>query len=192
MIRFSTAWAALEEYLKDDDKTKMTDVVDRHVNHAIRSNVLCAYYLAYYDIFDTTMEYTDELVGHRDDDDDEDERPPQSSLEEAIEYCCSNPGDKSIRDQWTVNHRQYLRDALLRARESTDTATDPAELSPDDVDWKHRLDKIEASWRQETQPNEEETTTTESSQRDASSGLDLGMYIGMFRTAMEIVGEQQQ
>lgn len=157
-IRFSTALAALQEEAPG---------ASLHLESAIRSNVLCAYYLAYYETFHDIMEYTEEI---------EESDDPQSSLEEAIEYCSCSAKD------WTKgNHHLCVRDAIQRALESLHE-----NLRPIDVDWKERLEQLHKDWMSRTgtaKIKDDDPLGPEKGE------VDLGMFIGMYRTAMEIVEE---
>jgi hypothetical protein len=177
-VRYSTALLAV--------KTKSADKMETHLVAAIKSNIFCAYYLAFYDTFRTVFEYTEDFQ------DAEDE--PQSSLEEAIEYCTSNQTDSWIDSQANVS----LRNLLLAASKGQHPA-----LLPSDLHWSARLDKIEEVFEarrqhayedgQDAEPSQGPEKTIddaqESDEEDADTPIDLGMFIGMFRTAMEMVEE---
>lgn len=103
---------------KDDRHEVMTD--------AVKSNVFCAFYLAYYeDVFSKVMEYTEDL--------EDTELGAQSSFEEAIEYCGN--GEDSAIGLWckTEVALQSLR-TILHNKDS---------LSPLDLDWDGRLNRIQ-------------------------------------------------
>ena len=116
-IRYSLALVACQ---KKHEKAK------EYLRKAIQANPLCAYYLAFLDIFDSAMEYTHEM--------EEADNEPESSLEEAIEYCTSGQ-----EKQWQAcGAALQLREMLLNALQGQDK-----HLSAGDVDWKDRLDKLE-------------------------------------------------
>jgi tetratricopeptide (TPR) repeat protein len=189
-----------------------------HLRQAIRANPLCAYYLAFGEIFASAMEYTHEI--------DESDNEPESSLEEAIEYC--NSGEE--RNWHESGGADKLRDLLQRAIRGQE-----ADLTADDVDWNARLIRLEeeCARRQAAEAEaeaasdlgeddddddgDEEDGDEEDSEKDgkdngeegAAEGgdgsededdeddededgapVDLSMYIGMFRLAISMVEEE--
>jgi hypothetical protein len=173
-----------------------------YVQQAIQANPLCAWYLAFYDTFVHVMECTDEIVQHEDD--------PQSLLEEAIDYCASD----QVK-QWTDSARKAFRDTLLSVYGGRHSA-----LHRKDVDWNLRLDRLEEDLGIQDENNDKEenerkvaevdessstsdsnntsgegddgSSVTASSECNHGTSLDLGMYIRMFRTAMDIVRDSGQ
>ena len=225
-IRYSLALVA---FRKDHEQA-----VD-YICSAIKANPLCAYYLAFLDVFQSTMEYTHEL--------EESDNEPESSLEEAIEYCTSGQ-EKGWRDSGAdVKLREILLRSILGQEDR---------ITQSDVDWDDRLNKLEEELarRQRLRHVEEAgyygpgvsdedgdtkdvvgTTdedgdtkdavgTTDEDQQESEKGnsgtdeqqcddlegetegsgendnedegelVDVLMYIGMFRTAMEMVEEE--
>eukprot|EP00977_Amphora_coffeiformis_P026795 scaffold30342_cov157-Amphora_coffeaeformis.AAC.2 len=213
-IRYSLALVASK---KKHEKAK------EYLRQAIQANPLCAYYLAFLDIFDSAMEYTHEM--------EEADNEPESSLEEAIEYCTSGQ-----EKQWQACGADLqLREMLLGALQGQDK-----HLSARDVDWKDRLDKLEQELarrqrlreikeagyygpgesaldeekeegrtlkRDGDESNSEEAKADEDvahsqgsdgdtdeegegeAENDDEESVDISMYIGMFRTCMEMVEE---
>ena len=92
------------------------------------------------------------------------ETEPQSSLEEAIEYCGN--GMDSAMAMWQQNPKAL--DAL-RAVLKSDL------LSIQDLDWSGRLQSIEDEFHRHSSEEED--------------GVDLSMYAGQFRTAMEMLDD---
>lgn len=177
-VRYSHALASFE--------SKQSDI-ESHMARAIQANPFCAYYLAFYDTFSSVMEYTDEL--------EEAEEVPQSSLEEAIEYCA---GKESKR--WLVSKAvDDLRQLLLKAKNGKHDI-----LKPADVEWLKRLEMIEAEYDSHRDAsdsdegsktgadNDAEATSTEDQNELDESTRDLKMYLGMFKTAMEMLQDAGQ
>jgi hypothetical protein len=177
-IRYSAALAALASG-RDDAET--------FVALAIQSNVFCAYYLSFHDTFSSVMEYTDEL---------EESDEPQSSLEEAIEYCCSEHAQFWLDVEDAVG---CLKRLLLQSRSGNGSAL----LSPSDVEWSQLLDKIVEARTSVltvtgdaggTLPTERKGETGESLGNDSTGDVhrptvDIEMFAGMFRTAMEMLDD---
>lgn len=214
-IRFSLALVALE---KKHEKAK------EYLRQAIRSNPLCAYYLAFLEIFQSAMEYTHEM--------DDPDNEPESSLEEAIDYCTSGQEKQWQACGADLQVREMLLAALLGQEK---------ELSVSDVEWKDRLDKLEQELARRQRAREIEEagyygpgesamqedeaadgardndearagakdgssdenecgsdSDKEDEQKDGEDGdmesgdeerVDISMYIGMFRTAMEMAAD---
>ncbi|GKY92616.1 hypothetical protein MPSEU_000231700 [Mayamaea pseudoterrestris] len=169
---------------------------------AIQANPFCAYYLAFYDTFFNVMEYTEELEGADD--------VPQSSLEEAIEYCASEASEQWISSK-AADELQRL---LLQARKGSHST-----LKSSMIDWEKRLEEIEAQCeaiaaeadvddeiiKDKSQSVEGETSADKDEASpdsgdddgeddleeddDEMSPVDVRMYAGMFRTAMEMLDE---
>ena len=162
-IRYS---AALVEYvswnlLKEEGSTR--ESAEALLAKAIRANVFCAYYLAFSETFDTVMEYTDDI-----------EESHEESLEEAIEYCCSEQ-----RGAWTETEGsiEWLREAILRALHGGNVAG----LTKADLEWENRLDHLV-----EAQENDEDTDDADNEEAESH---DLKMFAGMFITGMEMLQE---
>lgn len=180
-----------------------------YMRKAVQANPLCAYYLAFLDVFDSVMEHTDDL--------DDSDNEPESSLEEAIEYCTS--GQEQVWQESGADVK--LREILLNTIRGQDKS-----LSASDVDWSDRLLKIESELARRQQKLETEDndgsdsaetmpvkTEEQSTERDGDDKqalksdeasdddeqdavdtddeqeepVDVAMYIQMFRTAMEMV-----
>ena len=186
-IRFSTAWVSVE---------LQTDSLQDAMVRAIRSNPFCAYYLAFPETFGNVMEYTEEM--------DESNDVPQSSLEEALEYCTAE-----VAQQWQANGAsKILRNLILGCLQADKSSS----LTADDLQWEDRLAKIEKEFeiRQKAdsilseEPDQVVLAEKKTSSSDAGSDsdvdskqgsfdedmpLDVSMYAGMFRTAMEMLQE---
>jgi tetratricopeptide (TPR) repeat protein len=186
-----------------------------HLRQAIRANPLCAYYLAFGEVFASAMEFTHDI--------DESDNEPESSLEEAIEYC--NSGEEK---KWQESGAaDKLRDLLQRAIRGQE-----AGLTADDVDWNARLirleeecarrqaaeaevasdlgddddegeessekdgkddgekDEAEDGGNDSSEEGEEGVADNDEDDDDEEPPIDLSMYIEMFRTAISMVEEE--
>lgn len=162
MIRYSMALVACQ--LSKDE----TDAV---MLQAVKSNIFTAYYLCYYETFASVMEYTEELQ------DSEDE--PQSSFEEALEYCSSNHAALWRKTDGAMNTLKRI-------------LNDRSKLDPADVEWSDRLAQIEAQFqgRRRAADGSDDGDDDDGSDEDSEDGsprVDLPMFVGMFRTAMDML-----
>ena len=132
---------------------------------AIRCNPLCAYYLSFHETFSSVFEYTDEVEQSDD--------LPETALEEAIEYCNSEHASMWAKTGAT----KHLRSILLGAKQGQYDS-----LSREDVDVEPILKKIEGV-------TAVRSTISQSKEIASEPSLDLSMFIGMFRTAMEMLSE---
>jgi hypothetical protein len=153
--------------------TRLATGLDEHqvqdyMTQAIRNNVFLAYYIVHYEIFRDVMECQDELEQAADADDDDSSvvPPPQSLLEEAIEYGHS--------DQVAVWHEVGAHHLLARILLQ--------QTAGGINDWQGPLDRLLVAHEQQQQHQS----------LSSKSKVDLVMFAGMFRTAMEMVASQQQ
>jgi hypothetical protein len=147
------------------------------VADAIRSNVYCAYYLAFLDEFRSAVEYTEDLF--------EVDDAPQTDLELALEYCT----DELLTKLWqssgaTKLLRRSISDALAGQHDT---------LHPADVEISYRLERLqqELSERKKHGQSTDETDARAIS-ATADPPVDVEMYVGMFRTAVEMIQESGQ
>lgn len=160
-IRYSAALVEFVSWkiLGEDGSTQ--ESAESLLADAILSNVFCAYYLAFSDTFKNIMEYTDDI---------EDAHEGQS-LEEAIEYCCS---EQFGAWKGTEGALEWVRDFVLRAINGNPGAG--GKLSPNDLDWRDKLkDYLQSNAKSEDFDGEE---------------VDVAMFAGQFETAMEIITER--
>jgi hypothetical protein len=127
---------------------------------AIQSNIFATIYLCHYDTFVDAMEFTEEL---HDADDEQ-----QSTLEEALEYCSS-----TYAALWRQTDGAI--DRLHRSLQDNS-------LTPADREWKDRLSQIESQYHTRKADND-----VECGNDSPSHGIDILMYAGMFRTAMDMI-----
>ena len=100
-IRFSAALVEYVSWKVLDEEGSSQASAEALLAQAIRSNVYCAYYLGFHDVFESVMEYTDEI-----------EEADEGTLEEAIEYCNSEQWGAWIGTDGAVD---WVRGVLLRA-----------------------------------------------------------------------------
>jgi hypothetical protein len=139
---------------------------------AVKTNLYCALYLAFGEIFDDAIEFAEEIV------DATDEEP----LEEAIEYCNSEQRHHWESEDGLLSWFQSLVLSVLKDKK------EERNLSPSDFDWKSRLDSIEKAAKAVRAL--EIDTSAEDNEKMNEEEVDILMFAGMFRTAMEMVEEK--
>ena len=146
---------------------------------AVQANVYCAFYLAFGDNFDDAVEYAEEI------EDATDEEP----LEEAIEYCNSEQ-----RQAWEneTGLQAWTQAAILAVLTEK---KEKGGLSLTDLDWKTPLQRMEEAAKV-AQAEEDEATEAARAEKEEDEEVDeeeeevdVIMFAGMFRTAMEMVEE---
>jgi hypothetical protein len=161
-------------------------ITQQTLRHAFESNIFLAYYLAFYDTFTTTMEYTQDMI----------EDAEAGTLEEAIEYCSSEQMNLWIKTEGAM---EWIRTRLLYERKASsklhdwDKLLQQAEASATTTTTMQGVTESdlfnEANQESADITNDDDTNVPSTSEhiRDPSKELDLKMYINMFRTAMEII-----
>lgn len=157
---------------------------------AIRANVFCAYHIAYHGTFERVVEYTEDI-----------EDAPEETLEEAIEYCCSEQMGAWVGTEGAID---FLRNVILKTLHYRNDVANGA-LSRSDLEWSEKLKKIEDDYEEEmkriTDENDEmnddeqhdDDNDQNDDQQEKSEGdesdqeADVLMYAGMFRTAMDML-----
>ena len=162
--KFASVWirysAALIEYvswkiLGEPGSTEQT--ATKLLNQAIRSNVFCAYYIAFHDTFEKVMEYTDDV-----------EDACDGTLEQAIEYCNSEQMGSWLGTEGAIDWIQ----SILAEGEKRSTRSHEDDLTKQDLDWENFNDD-----------NSEDGVEDNSS----VSSSDSQMFLGMFRVGMEML-----
>lgn len=128
-------------------------------------------------MFDKAMEYVEEI----------EDATKEEPLELAIEYCNSEQ-----RQYWeeTDGAIEWIRSHLLKEEKEDGKDILVKEgccLSADELDWKELLQNMEEAAQVAQAKEEEEGRETN---EDDLEEVDVLMYAGMFRTAMEMVQEQ--
>lgn len=179
-IRYSAAliefvsWKLLEE----DDSTQ--EKAEALLSQAIKANIFCAYYLAFFDTFHEVMDYVDEV----------EDAHEESPLEEAIEYCNS---EQMGAWQGTEGACEWIKSLILQAVHGKSAAN--GELSRSDMEWRPKLDQIKQVHATENEEvnadpdknGEQDSEHDDESEEDEVTVVDVGMFAGMFETAMEIL-----
>jgi hypothetical protein len=145
---------------------------------AIRANLYCAYYIAFNDTFHQVMEYTDDVEDAED-----------STLEQAIEYCNSEEMGNWLGTGGAVD---WIRDMILRTSNSKEEIDEQDSdcLQIQDLEWEQKLATLEKEYEENNELGQEESVESvdEDADDDDADGVnvDLLMYTGMFRTAMDM------
>ena len=188
-IRYSAALIEFVSWKHLGEAGSSQETAEPLLARAIRANVFCAYYLAFFDHFNDVMDYAEEI-------EDADEGRP---LEEAIEYCNSEQ-----MGAWhgTEGALEWIRDLILKGLHSNQVAG--GELSLSDLEWRRKLSEIKEEYEandKEAQNSDESSTEEEgnegsiernsacSDEEEGSVVVDGAMFAGMFETAMEMLEE---
>ncbi|CAJ1966909.1 unnamed protein product [Cylindrotheca closterium] len=190
-IRYS---AALIEYvswklLEEEGSTQQT--AEALLARAIQTNLYCAYYLAFSDTFIDAIDYGDEIEDANED----------SPLEEAIEYCNS---EQMGAWQGTEGACQWIRSVIMKGLKDATCVADGA-LKKEDLEWRQKLSEMRQRYEESRAAEDGENGENESNMEEEESGnqsdeemdddelvVDLGMFIGMFETAMEMVEDSDE
>jgi hypothetical protein len=180
-IRYS---AALVEYvswkiLKEKGSTR--DSAETLLAQAIQANVFCAYYLAYFETFETVMEYTEDI-----------EDANEQTLEEAIEYCCSEQHGAWLGTEGAI---EWLQQVIWRALNGRPIAS--GALSSSDMEWQARLKQLEDDYDRRKSVGDGDESCIDDKKPDVESQNDdeepdVKMFAGMFRTGMEMLRDLTQ
>ena len=163
-IRFSAALLEFVSWkvLGEDGSTEET--ASKLLTAAIRSNVFCAYFIAYYDTFEKVMEYVEDI-----------EDAENETIEQAIEYFSSEQLGSWIGTEGAI---EWIRDTIIKGL-TTNEKSDG--LSSTDLEWKKRIESIEMEHNDSSTAGEgleDEPDTVEP---------DTMMFTGMFRVGMDIL-----
>jgi len=166
-IRYSAALLEFVSWniLGEDGSTKQA--AEALLVEAIRSNLYCAFYIAFHETFQKVMEYTDEVEDAED-----------GTLEQAIEYCNSEEMGSWVGTEGAV---QWIRQVLVMALNQT-LKNQSNGLLPEEIDWERKLSNIEAENENKSILEDNEITNN-----DDSLEPDILMFAGMFRTAIDML-----
>mmetsp|Transcript_4749 Transcript_4749/g.9071 ORF Transcript_4749/g.9071 Transcript_4749/m.9071 type:complete len:472 (+) Transcript_4749:77-1492(+) len=154
---------------------------------AIRANLYCAYYISFHETFQQVMEYTDEV-----------EDAADGTLEQAIEYCNSEEMGNWIGTEGAVS---WIKNFVVRVLKDSSKDCGVSGLKKEDLEWEEKLATLEREYDEESgktvqkiedrqisvvEPREYESDEDVASQH---SEVDLLMYIGMFRTGMDMLSD---
>jgi tetratricopeptide (TPR) repeat protein len=206
-IRYSAALIEFVswKHLEEDGSTQQTAEV--LLARAIKANIFCAYYLAYFDTFREIMDYVDEV----------EDAHEESPLEEAIEYCNS---EQMGAWQGTEGACEWIKSVILKAVHGESVANN--ELSKSDLEWRERLQRIKEDCAaakdeaiSETDKDDDgdgdkdddgdddkdddgdgdkdddgDDNGDDEGDDDDDGEVDVGMFAGMFETAMEMIEDE--
>lgn len=160
----------LMEYRNNKDDGDMATVHEA-LAQAVRANIYCAYYLAFGETFDSVVEYAEEIEDATD----------QEPLEEAIEYCNSEQ-----RQAWEDEDgaQLWLQQTILAVNKK---GSETNGLNPSDLDWKTALQQMEEAAEAAREAEEATEEEEDDALADDESVVDVLMFAGMFRTAMEMI-----
>jgi hypothetical protein len=167
-IRYSAAllefvsWKILEEDGSTRESAKML------LDDAIRSNIFCAYYIAFHETFEKVMEYTDDVEDAED-----------GTLEQAIEYCTSEQMGSWIG---TEGATEWIKGAIVEALNGT-SEKNGTNLSAEDVEWEKKVADIELIHENASEEENEEDEDEENTEPDEL------MFAGMFRVGMDMLSD---
>jgi len=187
-IRYSAVLIEFVSFKILEEEGSSESKCEIHLAAAIKSNIFCAYYIAFFDTFNKVMEYTEEI----------EDANESSPLEEAIEYCNSEQMGAWLG---TDGATDWVRKFLIRTLNS-DSKSEGENLSVSDLDWRRALSKTLESYsadvelkspdcQDETKGNNQSDCEDDESDSedddDSESSVDVEMYATMFETTMEMV-----
>jgi len=190
----TSAWiqysAALVEYvswkLLGEEGSSEQQALEQ-LSRAIKSNVFCAYHLAFSDTFSKFIEYSADI-----------EDGPEGTLEEAIEYCASEQMNIWIETEGAID---WIKSVVLTVLNGT-PLTQKSGIIRDDLEWEKKLSKAEEDFRkylddQESKiDDEKDSYPVDENQNDdkletEDSKVDFLLYSSMFRAAVDATGTLQ-
>ena len=165
-IRFS---AALIEYVSFrilNEEGSSETLAENLLAMAIKSNVFCAFYLAFLNEFNSVMEYVDDIDDAK-----------EGSVEEAIEYCNSDQIGHWYGTNGALN---WIKSTLKRIWNGEKVGDcEKTDLQS----WDSLITRIEYDFEANQSPNDESVLPKDIDE----DNLDVLMYTGMFRTAMDMI-----
>jgi len=202
-IQYNSVWIrfshALLEYvswkiLEEDGSTYETTT--QAFIYAIKSNVYCAYYIAYHETFSKVFEYVEDVEDAED-----------GSLEQAIEYCNSEQVGSWIGIEGVIDWLRFmivqalnLDDQLVdsdTSSSSTSSTNDgkgqEQKLIRQDLEWGNKLEALEdeCEVNQDLKPKKDNSNGNEqgveNNEQEDDEEADTLMFAGMFRTSMDIL-----
>mmetsp|Transcript_1455 Transcript_1455/g.1854 ORF Transcript_1455/g.1854 Transcript_1455/m.1854 type:complete len:257 (-) Transcript_1455:34-804(-) len=170
-IRYSAALLEFVSWrvLGEDGSTRET--AEGLLARAVRANPFCAFYIAFHGTFEEVVEFGDEV-----------EDAEEGSVEEAVEYCGSEVMGCWVGTEGAV---EWVRRVLIRAWNGISGRN--GGLTRGDMDWEEKLKK-RMEMQHSVEDNAEEKKEGDEGDADEDAP-DTEMYVGMFRTAMEMLEE---
>ena len=181
-IRYSAALLEFVSWKVLEEKGSNEKTAEKLLVQAIRTNLYCAYYIAFNETFHQVMEYTDEVEDAED-----------GTLEQAIEYCNSEEMGNWLGTEGAV---EWVRDIIVQTLYSKDEIgeEDSDRLRVEDLEWEQKLAALEKEFEERNDPDEKEGSLEEEEddddvdqdENDEDVEVDLLMFTGMFRTSMDM------
>jgi hypothetical protein len=213
-IRYSYAVMALQQKKPDAD-------IEKCMVSAIQANPFCAYYLAFYDTFNGVMEYTEDLAESEDEPQSSLEEAIEYCSSETVPMWLDSKANITLRNILVSaaqgNHRQLkpsdlewstrltkieeecdriaMEAALKQVNDENEEAEeeeedDANEERPDSEEEVLEEEKPEGRKRKARRDEDEDESEEEDDEEEVE--VDVRMYAGMFRTAMEMLQESGQ
>lgn len=187
-IRYSAALLEFVSWKILEEEGSTQESAEELLVQAIRGNMFCAYYIGFHDTFEQVMEYTDDV-----------EDAEGGTLEQAIEYCNSEQMGSWVGTEGAI---EWVQSVIVRALNSEMIS----ELSSSDLAWEDKLNEMEKSLEEdqaskrckdiavderfdknESDDDDDDDDDEDDDDDDDDQTVDLGMFIGMYRTSMEML-----
>jgi septum formation inhibitor MinC len=180
-IRYSAALLEFVSWKILEEEGSTQETAEQLLVQAIRGNMYCAYYIGFHETFEQIMEYTEDVEDAED-----------GTLEQAIEYCNSEQMGSWVGTEGAI---EWVQSVIVRVLNSETISG----LSFSDLAWEDKLDEMEKSFEEDQANNrdedndvdeisvENESDDDNEDAEDIDEKVDLGMFIGMYRTSMEML-----
>ncbi len=162
------SWKILEEEGSSEESAKEL------LTQAIRSNVFCAYYMAFNETFHQVMEYTDEVEDAED-----------GTLEQAIEYCNSEQMGSWLGTEGAV---EWVRTIIIKTLNSKEEDPEGG-LMRSDLEWETKLETLESDFEKKQSSDRDIEENGGRGDNGEEDEVDLQMFAGMVRTSMEMLAD---
>jgi tetratricopeptide (TPR) repeat protein len=208
-IRYSFAVVAFQQKKPE---------AEEYMVRAIQANPFCAYYLAFYDTFNGVMEYTEDLAESEDEPQSSLEEAIEYCSSEQVPMWLDSKANLTLKNILVRaaqgNHSRLKAselewsDRLVRIEEESDRIAKEAALREDeeeeesddraDEDRSEDEEDVQEEERQRrkqkdrSEEDEGEDEEDHSDEDEEEVKVDVRMYAGMFRTAMEMLEESGQ
>ena len=171
-IRYSAALLEFVSWKVLGEEGSTEETATTLLTKAIRSNVFCAYYIAFYGTFEKVMEYTEDVEDALD-----------GSLEQAIEYFSSEQMGSWVGTEGAI---EWIRTTIVDAL-SHNGEEDTKELNSHDLEWEQKLSDTEKDHENFVADDEEDEPIED--KNDETVEPDVLMFAGMFRVGMDMLSD---
>lgn len=180
-IRYSAALLEFVSWKILEEEGSTQETAEELLAQAIRGNIYCAYYIGFHETFEQIMEYTEDVEDAED-----------GTLEQAIEYCNSEQMGSWVGTEGAI---EWVQSVIVRVLNSENISG----LSFSDLAWEDKLDEMEKLLEEDQRNNIDEDNDVDEKSvendsdddnedaEDIDETVDLGMFIGMYRTSMEML-----